>query len=973
LPEPVRPYTDKDAEDDISQQRQRADAKFRQKRKVEYVDQEGSAPNGKKHNKLYVIDAQDEATARHEEYLFDKHEWGAKKVVDTKLEKNEDGTVRLTLYIVDNHKYGFWRPWKDSPVYKEGAELEEKAPPGMEDWINSRKADFKKRYGDKWKQVLYATAWKRHNNESVKESAEDNPVAGAITRRILMQRTDLLQKYGPVKVGQAIDDVADFVGDTDEIGSSDVSAWVKQVEQSLASMGESVEELDEIDRRGFLKGLGAAAMAGAGLGASTKASAQETNKWIQYAKDLIKDSPLNRMHQETGWDLRNWLLKNISNWVMDYCNATNCYNAKAVFDYCHNQGVQASGLDKQHALVTAFLTNMKDRYQDYLTAYRSCINDKIQEFNQKAQSQRQEKSVMGNFSKEEFDVLTDALIIYAICKDRQIESSQLFKDISGAIKRFNDANNSKDYVNSIYPKVRQSVEMLKGNPDLYQKETLQYFKNAGVTMEKLNRITSNKKPEFESVTESDNPTDVICVDVPLFIRLMEYAREDASTDMDLHDVAENAVKLSAGGTTLSMKNYESIIPSDAVEDETIKEAGMDLEQGRKNIISILKAGEQGQDAEIMVGGEPITLEYPEARFVGGRYKAFLKAGRQEEFLRALTNPQAFDRIMAKMRAVLDKQKNFRGSVPGERGVEEGSFHNPGQEDNPVAGAITRRILMQRTDLLAKHGPEKVGQAIDSVADFVGDVDEIGSSDVSGWVKQVERELGGVAETQVNEAGDVKGAVLDCFKQILAGAQAGDDMIDYLADELNDYYKPVRASRDPQLQKAYQHMMDNGQDAEGDPQAMAQVAQQAISMLSSVPEAAPGLVKAAAGLAVGGIAAAGAPAIVGILGPLLGIPMAAYGAYSAAKLGMQGVEKLWDMAAEKLGGDDKVAQYTNAKIAELPPEQKQAAAKVVKAVSESRQRKNPALAENQYWCNLDKQVKLIPEGYKKNKDGYLVRK
>ena len=281
--------------------------------------------------------------------------------------------------------------------------------------------------------------------------------------------------------------------------------------------------------------------------------------------------------------------------------------------------------------------------------------------------------------------------------------------------------------------------------------------------------------------------------------------------------------------------------------------------------------------------------------------------------------------------------------------------------------------MQRTDLLAKHGPEKVGQAIDSVADFVGDVDEIGSSDVSGWVKQVERELGGVAETQVNEAGDVKGAVLACFKQILAGAQAGDDMIDYLADELNDYYKPVRASRDPQLQKAYQHMMDNGQDAEDDPQAMAQVAQQAISMLSSVPEAAPGLVKAAAGLAVGGIAAAGAPAIVGILGPLLGIPMAAYGAYSAAKLGMQGVEKLWDMAAEKLGGDDKVAQYTNAKIAELPPEQKQAAAKVVKAVSESRQKKNPALSENQYWCNLDKQVKLIPEGYKKNKDGYLVRK
>ncbi len=75
-----------------------------------------------------------------------------------------------------------------------------------------------------------------------------------------------------------------------------------------------------------------------------------------------------------------------------------------------------------------------------------------------------------------------------------------------------------------------------------------------------------------------------------------------------------------------------------------------------------------------------------------------------------------------------------------KGMTEGSLHNPGKEDNPVVQAITRRIIMQRTDLLAKYGPEYVGQAIDDVADFVGDVDEIGSSDVSGWVRQVERNL-----------------------------------------------------------------------------------------------------------------------------------------------------------------------------------------------------------------------------------------
>lgn len=88
-----------------------------------------------------------------------------------------------------------------------------------------------------------------HNDKTVKGNldafdldegygdSEDSPVASAITRRILLQRSDLLAKYGPAKVTQAIDEVADFVGDTDEIGSSDVSGWVKQVEQSLASMG----------------------------------------------------------------------------------------------------------------------------------------------------------------------------------------------------------------------------------------------------------------------------------------------------------------------------------------------------------------------------------------------------------------------------------------------------------------------------------------------------------------------------------------------------------------------------------------------------------------------------------------------------------------------------------------------------------------------------------------------------------------
>jgi hypothetical protein len=58
-----------------------------------------------------------------------------------------------------------------------------------------------------------------------------------------------------------------------------------------------------------------------------------------------------------------------------------------------------------------------------------------------------------------------------------------------------------------------------------------------------------------------NPKDVITVDVPLFIRLLEYAREDAQTDMDLHDVADNIISLAASGKTLTMDDYSSIVGS----------------------------------------------------------------------------------------------------------------------------------------------------------------------------------------------------------------------------------------------------------------------------------------------------------------------------------------------------------------------------------------------------------------------------
>lgn len=66
-----------------------------------------------------------------------------------------------------------------------------------------------------------------------------------------------------------------------------------------------------------------------------------------------------------------------------------------------------------------------------------------------------------------------------------------------------------------------------------------------------------------------------------------------------------------------------------------------------------------------------------------------------------------------------------------------------QDTSGVESAIIRRIMIAHTDLLMKFGPEKVMQAAEEVAYNVGDVDEIGTSDVSAYIEQVKQILGAV--------------------------------------------------------------------------------------------------------------------------------------------------------------------------------------------------------------------------------------
>jgi hypothetical protein len=58
------------------------------------------------------------------------------------------------------------------------------------------------------------------------------------------------------------------------------------------------------------------------------------------------------------------------------------------------------------------------------------------------------------------------------------------------------------------------------------------------------------KPKYD-------PNDLLTMNVPLFIRLLEWSKEDAKTDMDLHKISENLINMKEH--TLTMDDYDSIV------------------------------------------------------------------------------------------------------------------------------------------------------------------------------------------------------------------------------------------------------------------------------------------------------------------------------------------------------------------------------------------------------------------------------
>ena len=111
--------SDYDPMDDLYRKQDKSKQEYNKQVKVDYLNKEGTAPNGERFNNIFYIQATSPLQIDNEIRKFKDSHWGAKQIVDV---KKEDNTA--LVFIIDKHKHGYWKPWKDTESIEESTSIE---------------------------------------------------------------------------------------------------------------------------------------------------------------------------------------------------------------------------------------------------------------------------------------------------------------------------------------------------------------------------------------------------------------------------------------------------------------------------------------------------------------------------------------------------------------------------------------------------------------------------------------------------------------------------------------------------------------------------------------------------------------------------------------------------------------------------------------------------------------------------------
>ena len=461
------------------------------------------------------------------------------------------------------------------------------------------------------------------------------------------------------------------------------------------------EQLDEISRRDFLKGAGATAGAAA-LGApkDVKAfpfddkEAQIIGKFVQLYYFCSNKEISGPICNEIQASLRKFISGHPGN--KDYLNGF----YRPIFNK----------LQEIKKTDPAYYQKMIDSYKNNPAGTQEVIKrfNSLYEFGQgPIPTDTQLASVRNAMANEEMaEAATDDL------KKRMSKLEAL----ALAANRAGDDAKCKMYQQKIQSlKQKLSQSMSEGSkPGEYYIHTV-YFKDG---TKKRIRVTSDEVDVADYYTKRGQAVDRVDYDFQLHSDMTEQFATPGTT------IPRKSV---IQGYTVFFNPKTQVVSVTRGGDS--EEAA--IEQARVGTPS-LKNFRQAADRLI----DRIESDLNEAKEIQTREDFIRERDRLLRMISIETTPANKQILKSAIRQLENQAENEGWITIQSRMVREDS-----EGGEAVEMAIMRRMLVAHTDLIVEFGLDRVVDAIEEVAYNVGDVDEIGSSDVSGWVRQVKQILG----------------------------------------------------------------------------------------------------------------------------------------------------------------------------------------------------------------------------------------
>ena len=184
---------------------------------------------------------------------------------------------------------------------------------------------------------------------------------------------------------------------------------------------------------------------------------------------------------------------------------------------------------------------------------------------------------------------------------------------------------------------------------------------------------------FSQPIPGEDAIDTISMDIPLFLRMLEYAKEDAQEDVDLHDVTQRATELSKTKPFLSMEDYNEIVAASQEIDEEVGYLSLKDDNPFDDVPSI----------DIQIIDDKEGASSPKA-FVN--FSSMYHSGDNGKMEILRNNPALQDKVMMALQS--EFQKTFRRVIHGvlgeHFGLNEDAFEDTWIENREKADAFIKQ-------------------------------------------------------------------------------------------------------------------------------------------------------------------------------------------------------------------------------------------------------------------------------------------